>query len=562
MTQLLDITKPAKEIIIDKYNAKSGVHIQYHFVELGQVIPLAPGPYKENTKIELLPTIEAPWLNKFHLNYTRIDLVDVFAAPYLFVPSNAGVNLHDVLDEINQAVGLNLTVDDVEDAPITYDPDPQIPPKVMVKAKPGAVFYIGEAELFFDKTLNSPASNVESNTIVYLAIKNDNAMDRVAAYAFDGYPSINFKFLKNVELLVECEIDSIFSCEQNLLIVTGKFMFVSNNLPFVNPASVYKTITLNRQGFLVSAREEECPLVGIPVQYIDADREKGVYYVADVANKINVNPKRVYRLFENGTIDGNFNYSELDDEVVKIIPDGDRFFAVGYDNLEYTIKRYLYDGTEDPSWSPVVIKSNTGPFINLDGFVRVDEFGKEILEMIVSDNEYTVAAAPDFTAGSIEVYKSANLQDFFSPFLSIHDDGNLVKASGFMAQFNNRGPFANTYWRPKLVRNVNGTSAVYGQNTYNYLKYPTVVAMTVGEDKDYAPIVTRIDRAEKVTELKKVYQVLSGYETYVLVELTNRDDDVVSTGVMSFGPDHTFNGVLMSLMDSSGEKVIDITVMR
>ena len=81
MPQLLDITKPAKEIIIDKYNAKSGVHIQYNQVELGLVISLPPGPHKENTKIELLPTVEAPWLNKFHLSYQRMDLVDIFSAP-------------------------------------------------------------------------------------------------------------------------------------------------------------------------------------------------------------------------------------------------------------------------------------------------------------------------------------------------------------------------------------------------------------------------------------------------------------------------------------------------
>ena len=181
--------------------------------------------------------------------------------------------------------------------------------------------------------------------------------------------------------------------------------------------------------------------------------------------------------------------------------------------------------------------------------------------MMWSDNDYTVAASPDFTAQTVEVYKSTQPSDFFSPFFSIHDDGKLVKASGFMAQFNNRGPFANSYWRPKLVRNVKGGAAVYGQNTFNYLKYPTVVGMLIGEDKDYAPVVTRMDRAEKVTELNKVYQVMSGYETYVLVELTNRDDDAVSTGIMSFGPDHTFNGVIMSLLDGD-EKVVDLTVMR
>lgn len=561
MTQLLDITKPAKEIIIDKYNAKSGVHIQYHFVELGQLTVLAPGPQKENTKIELLPTVEAPWLNKFHLSYQRMDLVDIFSAPYLFVPSAAGVNLYDVLDEINLAVGLNFTVDDLEDAPIVYDPDPQIPPKVTLKTKPGSVFYIGETDLTFDKTLNAPTASVQSNTVIYALVQNSAGMDRITAHAFDGYPATNYVFLKNVDLIANCKIDKILSCEQNLLVVCGTFSFVASKLPFITPGVTYKTITLNRMGHLVSARVEECPMAFIPTQYIDTDREKGVYYIADVANQININPKRVYRLFENGTLDAQFNYNDLDDEVVKVIPAGDHFYTVSFDNNEYSIKRYTYDGLVDAGWSVVKVKTNSGPFINLDGFAHVDEFGKEVLEMIMSDNEYTVAASPDFIATTVQVYKSIKLDDFFSPFFSIHEDGTVVKASGYMAQFNNRGPFSNNYWRPKLVRNVKGGSAVYGQNTYNYLKYPTVVGMLVGEDKDYVPVVTRMDRAEKVTDLVKVYQVLSGYETYVLVELTNRDDEHVSTGIMSFGPDHTFNGVIMSLV-AGDEKVTDLAVMR
>lgn len=561
MTQLLDITKPAKEIILDKYNAKSGVHIQYNYVELGLVIPLAPGPQKENTKIELLPTVEAPWLNKFHLTYQRMDLVDVFSAPYLHVASNGGVNLHDVLDEINLAVGLNLTVDDVEDTPIVYDADPLVPPTVHIKAKADSVFYIGEADLTFDKTLNAPATSVTSNTIIYALVQNSAGMDRISAHAFDGYPSTNFKFLKNVELLVTCKIDRIVSCEQNLVVVCGTFSFVSNNLPFITPGVTYKTLTINRAGNLVSARTEVSPLALVPTQFVDADREKQVYYVADTANAININPKRVYRLFENGTIDASFNYNELDAAVVKVIPGGDHFYTVSFDNNKYTVKRYGYDGVNDPGFSYVEITSHSGPFIQIDGFVHKDEFGDEVIELMLGNNDYNVASSPDFSATSVQVYKSAKQDDFFSPFITIHDNGNLVKASGFMAQFNNRGPFANNYWRPKLVRNVKGGAVVYGQNTYNYLKYPTVVGMLIGEDKDYAPVVTRMDRAEKVTELIKVYQVLSGYETYVLVELTNRDDDHVSTGIMSFGPDHTFNGVIMSIAAGT-EKVTDITVMH
>lgn len=561
MTQLLDITKPAKEIIIDKYNAKSGVHIQYHYVELGQLTVLAPGPQKENTKIELLPTVEAPWLNKFHLSYQRMDLVDIFAAPYLYIPSAGGANLYDILDDINLAVGLNLTIEDVEDAPLVPNADPALPTKVMVKTKPGSVFYIGEMEISLDVVMNQPVKGNESNSIIFAAIKEDNAMDRIGAYAFDGYPSTNFKFLSNIDLLVECKIDSIFSCEQNLIVVNGLFSMVANKLAWITPGTIYRTITINRVGQIVSARQEESPLVNIPVQYIDTDREKGVFYVADVANYININPKRVYRVFENGTLDANFNYTDLDDTVVKIIPAKEGFFAISYTAPSYFIKRYTYDGIEDATWSVVEIVSHAGPLINIDGFIRLDGSGNEVLEMMMSDNEYTVASAPDFVATTVNVFKSPHQTDFFSPFFSVHDNGNTVNASGYMAQFNNRGPFANTYWRPKLVRNIKAGSAVYGQNTYNYLKYPTVVGMIVNEDKDYAPVVTRMDRAEKVTELKKVYQVLSGYETYVLVELQNRDTDVISTGIMSFGPDHAFNGVLMSLIGPDVQ-VVDLTVLH
>lgn len=560
MAKLLDITKVAKEIIIDKYNAKSGVHIQYNHVELGQLVALAPGPQKENTKIELLPTVEAPFLNKFHLSYQRMNLVDIFAAPYLFVPANGNTTLHTVLEEINLAVGLNLTVDDVVDAPIETDSGTNIQ-TVEIVAKPGSVFYIGQTSITFDRTLNTSTVATESNTNIYTLIKNSAGNDYIAANAFDGVKSTNFEFLKNVDSIVTCEIDRIFSCAANLIILSGNFSFVAANLSFIAPGTVYKTVTINRAGFIVSARVEETPLASNTIDYITVDRKKCVYYIADVVNAINVNPKRVYRVFENGTLDGSFNFNELDSQVVKVIPTEEAFFTLSYIGTSYFIKRYTYEGVLDPAFSAVEVKSVSGPFTDIDGFAYIDELGEEIIEMMMANNTYTVAASPDFTAETVDVYKSPVTTDFFSPFFTVSDNGKKVKASGLLARFNNRSTLANSYWRPKLVRNVYGGPVVYGLNSFLYLGYQTIVAMLIGEDKEYAPVVTNIHRAEKVTDLIKIHQVENGYETYALCQLQDRETGVISTGVLSFGPDHTFNGVIVAKYGNT-ETVADVTVLN
>ena len=54
MSDKLDIKKPVKEILLDKFNAKSGLQIPPIYVELGAVTILPDPTDKEDTKVEFI----------------------------------------------------------------------------------------------------------------------------------------------------------------------------------------------------------------------------------------------------------------------------------------------------------------------------------------------------------------------------------------------------------------------------------------------------------------------------------------------------------------------------
>ena len=164
MSDKLDIKKPVKEILLDKFNAKSGLQIPPNYVELGAVTTLPDPTDKEDTKVEFIPTTIASFLNTFHLTYKKIDLSDVFGLPYIRAPSDNFNTLYELLDNINDAIGLNLTVDDVEPTAVdTTDPNGA---KVLIKTLASSYLYKGEVLLELDKTLNVPVTRAINNTVI------------------------------------------------------------------------------------------------------------------------------------------------------------------------------------------------------------------------------------------------------------------------------------------------------------------------------------------------------------------------------------------------------------
>ena len=558
MLQMLDITKPVKEIILDKFNARAGLSIAYDHVVLGSVHALTDPASLENTSIQLVPTTLAPHLNAFTLMYNRMALVEIFSAPYLFIPSNGFTTLYTLLNDINLVVGLNLTTDDVDDAPIVIGTQTS----VLIKAKDASVLYQGQVELVLDTQLNAPTAVVESSSTLFIVNKNNAGTDFLTAHSFDGFKSAAFVFLRNTDLISTCVIDKVFSCEGDVLVLTGSFQLVATQLPFISPAITYKTLTLHRDGTLVSAREEVFLLGLVSEQSSSVDVVNKVYYVADQNHLIGGNTKNVYRLFQNGTVDLGFNYALLSDGVVKLVVAQDGFYAISKSTNEYTVNKHLLDVSIDPAFSPVTIatKSSYSPFI-VDGICTFDEFGQEVLHLYMPNGDYSVGSAPTITAPEVQVFLSGNTGDFFSPVLSIHAQGHVVKASGLLANLNSIIPFNNGNVNHTLVKTLHDNVVLYSKESFSLLRVAALTSLRFGQDKEFTAQMLPLDKIVDIVDILKIYQISSGYETYAVVNYIDPVTSLASSGVFSFDAEHQCNG-LITKISSGNVRMTDMAVLR
>lgn len=157
--------------------------------------------------------------------------------------------------------------------------------------------------------------------------------------------------------------------------------------------------------------------------------------------------------------------------------------------------------------------------------------------------------------------KSTRGSDFYSPVITIAEDGKRVDASGDTAKWCGREVLEEREFNPVLTKNIKGGSAIYSMFSFDVLNYQTVTPLLFDLDQAYHPELVKAVDAQNVTALSKVLQISSGHETYCIVSFTDRVSGAVCSAVLSFGPDHTLNGVIV-LRQGTATLITDIAVTR
>lgn len=558
----LDINKPAKEIIIDKFNARSGIQVNYEDVELGVIENITAPDATENAIITIVPTTLAPHINTFKLKYSRIEMSDVFSTPYLYVASSGYNTLYELLPEVNAAVGLNITVDDVDDASVFRDlGDPSVPVTVQIVSKALSVLYKGSATLVLDFVAMPERPASSSTSIVYALNKVPASFDYVSAHSFDGYKNLSFSFLKNVDLVVTSKIDGIYSCESGTIVLTGQFEVVATNLAFVNAALTYKVITLNREGALVSARTADCLLALVDDKDISVDTENKFFYVVDRADAVGTNPKKVYRLYQNGTVDATFTTTALEDGIVKLVPYQTGFFTVREDGTNYVVNDYALSGAMNGAFTPVTIDASAAPVTRIEGFAKKTAFSHHDLTLYMPTASNSTGERLVHQASIVQTFVSPVLTDFYSPLFTIENNGTGVKASGRLASKTNKAILNSSDLNHTLVRTNDQEACLFTNDSFGTLKFKTLTALFFGQDKEPQLKFLGNSEAMQVLTLSKVLSVSSGYEVYCVVTYIDPETGTEGSGIFSFGPDGVLNGPVVTKFEA-GVTITDATVMR
>lgn len=220
--QVFDINRPAKEILLERFNAINGTQFKPEHFNLGD--PEVIQEEDADTRVKVVPVLNSPWVSSFFITYPRMKLQEIFAFQN-HVATGQADHLYDILDQINEAYGIYLTQVDVQQSPITYtDPgDKSQPAKVLVRAKAGSHLYTGEMEISLNTQTRYGVSTFEQELLHFIAMRDEAQKIHIKTLSSLGYPSSQFVLGRNLKSFEIVEYRDMLFTHEGHLIVLGKF---------------------------------------------------------------------------------------------------------------------------------------------------------------------------------------------------------------------------------------------------------------------------------------------------------------------------------------------------
>lgn len=307
--QLLDISKPPKEVLIDKINAANSLTLDPNDFVLGVPTAIAGNP-SYDTSVALMPTASSRWYGEVVVHYKRVRLQEVFAVNLKAETAGTETTLLEILTLLNSTYGIHLTPDDVEPATITYSNPANLHSAgtVLVKAKVASVLFQGEA------TIQVNTSNVQGPIIyednqTYFAVINEAGKHVVKAYNALGALITTFRFLDGA-VVNASTIKKLIVWPNNDVMIIGDFNYDHTDSFNVVTNYQHKLVRMNSRGRLNGVSVASRFGVEYNLTYYP-DTERGVVYALDPANAIGGNVHGLHRYLEDGTYDNTFAATAL-----------------------------------------------------------------------------------------------------------------------------------------------------------------------------------------------------------------------------------------------------------
>lgn len=159
MSHVSDFTQEQNKIVLDLINFDNGTNLNLSQVEIGDV---GSGDVAEVTA-SVEAKVGSGYSGNQSVTYNRLniqDFADVFYPGGLVVPEGSATSLHDVLTEINAALGIALTTDDVVNQPFNWVGSPNEFLDITLAVIPGHKVYFGDMLVTIDNNEISLASIV------------------------------------------------------------------------------------------------------------------------------------------------------------------------------------------------------------------------------------------------------------------------------------------------------------------------------------------------------------------------------------------------------------------
>ncbi len=167
------MTKPGRELVIDLINHDNGLEFTPADLLLAAPAPTAEGASR-NTSVVVTGTGTTRYVGPQTVTYNRIDLAEYLGRWISSIEIIDGGGFADVLDAINAAFDLSLTLVDIQ--PDTIPPGDVWPKTVTIAAQPGSYIFIGS----FDLSLTPSSGEVPAQAI--LTVEGDPILTMEGEY--------------------------------------------------------------------------------------------------------------------------------------------------------------------------------------------------------------------------------------------------------------------------------------------------------------------------------------------------------------------------------------------
>ena len=296
---ILDISKPATQILLEKYNAMNAINVAYDEVVFQTpVVSAKPG---FNTSTTFVPKLLSQWLNGDTIYYNRINIASVLNNPKVSIPRGNAVNISDTITTINTLFGINLTPDDYFDNPLpALDPlDPNAEATVTFSCKPESFYFFGSLQITYNKLVPTAESPTEDPVDIYSIIQDPADpvyKSKVVCYSIEGREVTAFKFLRNAVTVTESDADFMLRIKNGDMVIFGSFKFRAAIGQEAEKDHVSTVIVIDRTGKVIRSGTLATNLFGSnhPMKY-EYYPESDYIYALDTTNAIGTNASRLYR---------------------------------------------------------------------------------------------------------------------------------------------------------------------------------------------------------------------------------------------------------------------------
>lgn len=198
--------RDARPQIIADVSTKNNLEIKLNEVIFGvpqAVSEITPAPTTtKNTRVYLTAAANSPYTSRVPVYYDRLNFATVFA--YSSVNTLAKLrsynpaSIHDLIPDLNNYYGLELTADDIEDGPLSLTNGAGT---AVIKAKPGSYTWTGEFTVTIapgDMALDRTMTVTDLTGIAYPSGQQVKGQAEVYSYAYDGSPF--YEYLQSITL--------------------------------------------------------------------------------------------------------------------------------------------------------------------------------------------------------------------------------------------------------------------------------------------------------------------------------------------------------------------------